>query len=69
MSAIAHADGVLFVVSATVPPATGQPGPRKDYFGLQHSLDATLLDYAWVDRSRSARMLASTRLQGNLDGR
>ena len=58
MSAIAHADGVLFVVSATVPPATDQPGPRKDYFGLQHSLDATLLDYAWVDRSRSARMLA-----------
>lgn len=50
---------VLLVVSATVSdaPADGR-GPRKDYVAVAQALDATVLDYSCVARSRPARLIA-----------
>lgn len=58
MSAAAQSNGVLLVVSATVPAQRDRRGPRKDYLGLQASLGATLLDHSWIDRSRFTRWTA-----------
>jgi glycosyltransferase involved in cell wall biosynthesis len=46
---------VLFVVSATLGP---QRGPRKDYAALASALQADVIDYASIDRSRLARLVA-----------
>ena len=46
---------VLFVVSATLGP---QRGPRKDYAALASALGADVIDYASIERSKPARLLA-----------
>lgn len=59
LNVTAKPSAVLFVVSATVPdtPVDGR-GPRKDYVALAQALDATVLDYSNVARSRPARLIA-----------
>lgn len=62
MATMTTTNSVLLVVSATVPasaPVAGS-GPRKDYLELRRRLDATVIDYASVARSRFARLLAKT---------
>jgi glycosyltransferase involved in cell wall biosynthesis len=53
--------GLLFVVSATLPdgPVDHPSGLRRDYASLSRALDATVLDYSQIERSRRARALAA----------
>jgi glycosyltransferase involved in cell wall biosynthesis len=49
----------LLVISADLSdgPPSG-PGPRKDYWVLASTLQATVLDRSWIERSRAGRLVA-----------
>lgn len=50
---------VLFVVSAALPDGpVDAPGPRKDFVALSRALQATVLDYTCVTRSREGQLVA-----------
>ena len=50
---------VLLVVSVRLPTEPlDPPGPRKDYTALASALNATVIDYASVGRSRIGRIVA-----------